>query len=98
MASAVTRRTGASSKQERGGANEVEGALEESVGAGVLRLAQVKHRHARDVIEVQAGGGHVEHVGGDHQLDPGALELPREVTQRLVSEVLGVGHHHRAGP
>ena len=95
MASAVTRRSGCSSSSRIVRADEVEGALEESVGTGVLRLAQVKHRHARDVVEVQAGRRHVEHVGGDHQLDPGALELPREVTQRLVPEVLGVGHHHR---
>ena len=74
-------KTGASSTQDRAAPTKSKSALAESVRAGVLRLAQVQHRHARDVVEVQAGRRHVEHVGGDHQLDARALELPREVAQ-----------------
>ena len=81
MATAVARRTGAQQRAGSGAPTKSKSSLEEAVGSGVLRLAQVEHRHAGDVMEVQAGRGDVEDVGGEHEVDPRALELPGQVTQ-----------------
>ncbi len=55
------------------------------VGAGVLRLAHVQHRHARDVLAGSSRDGrHVEHVGRQDQVDvrcPRAARRGREATR-----------------